>query len=103
MTITLESIGGERPWVARITGTDSKFGLAREFVRGVVDYSHANSVCSRGVKTTYALAAGTYQINDPQTWKRTARYFVAVAADGTVTHPTLDQVLASFASQEVAA
>ena len=42
VTITGEQIGGARPWVARITGTDPKYGLKREFVNSVRDYSGAN-------------------------------------------------------------
>ena len=36
-------------WVAKITGEDNKYGLAREFVAYKKDYSSANSVGSRGV------------------------------------------------------
>jgi hypothetical protein len=31
-----------KPWVARITGTDPKFGLAREFVAPMNDWSNAH-------------------------------------------------------------
>jgi hypothetical protein len=94
MTITLESIGGtgygNRAWVAEITGRDPKFGLKREFLSGVRSYSNANSGRSRGVETTYSLESGKiYEISDPQSWKRTARYFVS--GDGA--ELTKEQVL----------
>lgn len=76
--LTLETIGSSRPWVARITGPDPRYGLAREFVRGATDYSRANSVRSRGVRTFYALPDGLYEINSPETWKRTERYFALI-------------------------
>jgi hypothetical protein len=37
-----------RPWVARIDGLDSIYGLARTFMKGQIDYSNANRVGSRG-------------------------------------------------------
>jgi len=44
-----------RPWVARITGLDEKYGLKREFESGRMDYREANSVGSRGVYINYML------------------------------------------------
>jgi len=68
-----------RPWVARITGRDPKYGLAREFVKGQKDYSQANSVGSRGVYEYFALKDGSiYEVNARETWKRTRRYFIRV-------------------------
>jgi len=66
------------PWVARITGRDSRYGLAREFVKGQKDYSLANSVGSRGVYEYFALTDGIYEVNARETWKRTRRYFILV-------------------------
>lgn len=65
-----------RPWVARITGLDSRYGLAREFVRGTRDYSEANSVGSRGLYLYYALADGIYEVRELISWQRDRRYFV---------------------------
>lgn len=81
MTLTLETIGSSSPWIAKITGTDPKFGLKREFLSGIRDYSNANSVRTRGVTTNYELLDGLYEINHPCSWKRTERYF-AVVSDG---------------------
>jgi hypothetical protein len=79
MTITLETIGETKCWVATITGTDKKFGWKREFVEGARDYSGANSVRTRGVHTSYDLTEGVlYEINQPCSWRRTERYLAIV-------------------------
>ena len=67
-----------RPWVARITGLDDKYGFAREFQRGQRDYGRANSIGSRGVYEYFALSDGLYEVHERPTWKRTRRYFVRV-------------------------
>lgn len=55
-----------KPWVARITGTDPKFGLAREFVQPKNDYANARSAWSGrvyGMVATFALREGSlYEI-----------------------------------------
>lgn len=67
-----------RPWVARITGFDKKYGFKREFQRGQRDYSKANSIGSRGVYEYFALKSGIYEVHERPTWKRTRRYFIRV-------------------------
>ena len=67
-----------RPWVAMIKGYDEKFGIAREFVRGQIDYSQSNSVGSRGVYLYYALKPGIYEVNERSTWSKVRRFFVRV-------------------------
>ena len=81
-TITAETIGNTKPWVARITGTDPKYGLKREFVNGTRDYSNANSVKTRGVETTWVLGDGIYECSLPKSWKNTERFFTIVTQDG---------------------
>src|SRR4030042_1894631 len=61
------------PWVARITGTDPHFGLARQFVRCTKDYSEANSMGSRGVRGFYVLDSGIYEVNRRVSWKQIRR------------------------------
>ena len=56
-------------WVARITGTDPKYGFAREFVQGVVTGSRAH----------YQLTDGIYQIAEPRSLGKTYRYFARVS------------------------
>lgn len=77
--IELENIGSNKSWVAEITGKDAKYGLKREFLDGVRDYSRANSVKSRGVYTEFELEEGKiYEISERCSWKRTERYFVKI-------------------------
>lgn len=75
-----EMLGNDksRPWVARLTGLDPKFGFARQFLRGQRDYSQANSIGSRGVKEYFPLDPGVYEVHERITWKRTRRYFIRV-------------------------
>lgn len=55
--------GGEpvKPWVARITGTDAKYGLARDFIRPMNDWRDAHKAWSGnvyGVVATFPLRDG---------------------------------------------
>lgn len=75
VTLKLEQIGNARPWVARIIGTDPKYGVAREFATGVRDYSQANKPRTRGVYTTYTLDEGIWEINAPRSWGNVRRYW----------------------------
>lgn len=71
-----------RPWVAKLTGLDPKFGFARQFVKAQQkDYSRANSVGSRGVYLYFVLEPGIYEVHERQTWKRTRRYFCQVEGE----------------------
>ncbi len=67
-----------RPWVARITGTDATYGLAREFMHGQIDYSQANSKGSRGVYLYFPLKEGVYEVLSHRTWSKNRRYFCRV-------------------------
>lgn len=82
------------PWVAQITGTDSRYGLARRFLRGQVDYSGSNSVGSRGIVEVFALRPGIYEVNERLSWKRLRRYFLQVTEDGGKAEIGKDEVLA---------
>lgn len=65
-----------RPWVAEITGRDPTYGWARQFLRGQKDYSHANSIGSRGIMIYYHLQEGAvYEVNDWAGWSSVDRYF----------------------------
>lgn len=68
-----------RPWVARITGLDDRYGFAREFIHGYKDYREANSIGSRGVYEYFPLDPGVYEVHERVTWKKTRRYFIRVA------------------------
>lgn len=96
MRLEMEKIGGARVWVARITGTDPKFGLKREFVNGIVDKTRANSCGSRGVHVVYNLPDGIYEVQGGQSWAaRERRRFVRVAGD-EMEEIGLSDVLASL-------
>lgn len=71
------------PFVWRIVGVNERGHFTKERVRGRKDYTHANSVGSRGVYLWYTLVRGEfYRIQSIPSWKR-ARVFYAVAtADG---------------------
>lgn len=68
------------PWVARILGRDSTYGLKREFVAGKKDYSAANADGSKGVFAYYALRDGVYEVNEPISRKESLRYFLRVTS-----------------------
>ena len=86
------------PWVALITGRDPKFTYARKFQRSQKDYSHANSVGSRGVYLHFALKDGIYQVSKHESWKRTRRYFIRVH-EAAITEITEAEVEAWLNSQ----
>jgi hypothetical protein len=86
-----------RTWVARITGSDPTYGLARQFVRPTRDYSRANSIGSRGVRAYYVLAAGVYEVNQRTSWHNARRYFVRVI-DDQITEISRDEVMACLSA-----
>ena len=64
------------PWVAKVTGLDPKFGMARQFIRGRKDYSQASGNGNRGIYLHYLLDEGIYEVQDVTSWSRIERYFV---------------------------
>lgn len=69
----------QRNWVGQIIGLSANGRWARAYLNGARDYSHANSVGSRGIMVTYLLDPGLiYQVAEPRTWKRTDRWFCRV-------------------------
>lgn len=72
-------------WVAEITGPDEKYGLARKFLRGKMDYSKANSKGSRGIFVEYILSSGKiYDVKSQETWGSSSRYFCTVGDYGEI-------------------
>lgn len=80
---TIEVPMGRRQWVARITGTSHEYGLGREFIHGVRDYTSR-----RWIRITYDLADGLYEINAD-----TSRYF-ALVSSGAYERITAEQATA---------
>ena len=101
ITLELEKIGGSKPWVARITGTDPKFGLARDFVNGVADYSRSNRPGTRGVYLSFDLDDGIYEVKGGESWRSAgSRKFIRVAGDDS-TKMTMSDVLAEVRGGKV--
>lgn len=95
-TITIEKIGNERPWVAKITGRDLKYGLSREFVDGVADYTGSNSKRTRGVMYSFALGDGIYEVKGGESWSsRGNRSFLRVCG-GSHERITLEEVMSEL-------
>lgn len=67
-----------RPWVARLTGLDNRFGFQREFLVGMRDYSRADARCFRGIFEYFSLFPGVYEINECIKPGQARRYFVRV-------------------------
>lgn len=92
----ITSTGGRgsrpHPWVARITGTDDTYGLAREFLRPVYDYTHATRK-GKNTHVYYHMAPGLYELYYPISWKHDTRYFARVDDDGELHNITRDEVL----------
>jgi hypothetical protein len=72
---------GKRCWIARITGTDTKYGLGREFLDAeTVQREHFNRARTI-INFTYNLSVGLYELCE-----ESARWFVVVwrAKDGSL-------------------
>lgn len=95
-------MGVSRPWVARLTGLDARFGFARTFQRGQKDYSEANSVGSRGVYLHFPLEMGLYEVFALVTWTRSRRYFIRVDADAAITEISKEEVIRCLQSPQPA-
>lgn len=88
---------GTAPWVALITGLNSKGYFVRQFERGDTDYSRANSVGSRGVFRYYHLKSGRiYEVAERFNWRRQEQYFCRVNHEGDIVRLTRQQVLDVF-------
>ena len=85
-----------KTWVAEILGRDQEYGWVREFLRGKKDYTHANSIGSRGVMVYYHLIEGpVYEVNSWKTWQSVDRYFCRIEA-GDVVRMTEEEVAVWF-------
>jgi len=80
-------------WVARLSGIDSNGRFEREFVNGMRDYTHANSIGSRGVFIYYPLRSGVYEVNERTGWTKSRYYFIRVTDDGNYTEIGREEVI----------
>lgn len=79
------STSGRKPWVAEITGLDQKYGFARKFVRGRIQYKRSNNSGSRGVELWFILESGKiYEVKEHTSWKSSYRYFCTVNYSGDI-------------------
>ena len=80
------------PWVAKITGLDLKYGLARTFLEAEIDHSEA--VDARECKRCWVLDDGAvYEVKeDTRSGREDQRYFVRWI-DGEREELTREQVL----------
>lgn len=77
------------PWVAEITGADSKFGFKRSFLKGNWERSKSNYTGSRGTKLCFILESGKlYEVKSPVSWRSVDRYFCVVTEDGDIKRTT---------------
>lgn len=61
ITLSWSAYNGGKGWLARVTGTDPKFGLAREFVRAVERHSSRSGATGT---SAYILGDGLYESSD---------------------------------------
>lgn len=65
-------------WIALIKGFSIK-GFDRDFIRPAIDFSQANSKCSRGVWYYWHLADGAYEGQFDANFKR--QYFIVQSGE----------------------
>lgn len=83
-----------RPWLAQVTGTDPRYGLARQFVRARIDYRGANSRATRGAWFWWTLDEGLlYETRYLSAWSRQEHRFLT-ASGGDVRDVTGEEALA---------
>lgn len=82
-----------RPWVARLTGLDNRYGFVREFVRGVKDYEQATGMGARGIYEYIVLSPGLYEVNERVSWQRARRYFIRVTDDAEIVEIAREEVV----------
>jgi hypothetical protein len=83
-----------KPWVARLTALDTRWGFTREFIKGVSDYTHVNGKRGgRGIYIYFAMPPGVYEVYYPISWKHDRRYFARVDEKGNITEITRDEVI----------
>ncbi|SKO40283.1 hypothetical protein [Mycobacteroides abscessus] len=82
-----------KTWLARITGIDEKFGMAREFVRWDRDGDHRSRSGMTGT-LYYTISDGVYEGNEPRSSKR-GRFYLIVEG-GTEREVSKEEALAAL-------
>lgn len=90
---------GSNAWVARVTGPDARYGLAREFVRkdasGLSGSSRSGTLRFAVTQPGYYEFRGLCVGSTPGNWEWSG--FARIDADGTVTEVSREDVLAAVA------
>lgn len=81
-----------KPWVARISGADSQFGLKRDFIRPVYDYTYASKGTGKNTYVYFAMPPGIYEVYYPTSWKHDYRGFILVNEQGDLQDITREDV-----------
>lgn len=91
-----------RPWVARITGFNLVYGLQRDFLDAVPDYSYARDLrAKRGVYLYFALPTGIYECRVWTSYHDINRFFVLADDSGdfhSITREEVNECLKSTCS-----
>lgn len=83
----------ERPWLAEITGRDSRFGYTRAFRKAKVDYREASKDDARGVWFWWTLESGCiYETRHRTRDGASVHRFLRVTDDGDVADMTAGEV-----------
>lgn len=73
-----------KPWVAKITNIDEKYGFSRQFLHANWQRSRSNAASSRGVYLYFILETGcVYEIRTFVSWSKEDRYFALIGDDGS--------------------
>lgn len=76
------------PWVALVKDFDPQYNFVREFLKGQLDYSEANSKNTRYVYQRFLLSSGKiYDVHNPaarRADKYPRRFFCTVTRDGEI-------------------
>lgn len=78
-------------WVAKITGTDPKWGLKREFVQKDTEYDNSSKTTWYHF-TAYLTESGIYEFREENNYK-TMHYFFELTDSGEEVKLTKEEVL----------
>lgn len=82
-----------KPWVAKITGFDFKYGYKREFINGKIQRLRSNAAGSRGIEIWFLLESGfVYQARHFTSWKSEEKFFCKVTEDGDIEKISQEEV-----------
>jgi len=102
--LKIECIGNPRlgfqpSWVRLVVSLADR-GLNEQWLKGQSDYSHANSVGSRGVFKYYFLRENEiYHVSSPETWKRVDQYYCRIE-NGAILRMSIGEVIEWFAKRD---